>query len=122
MNFTPARVNVPWLVLGTALVAWGLVLTVDRTGLADVRHAGAMWPALIIALGVGKIVASESRRGRRSGMWLLMIGFWLGFTEYTIFGYHDTWPLLLAGAGVMVVWDVLAGPAGPDRKPEADHD
>jgi len=122
MDVTPARVNVGWLVLGTALLLWGLVLTVDRTGLADVRHAGAMWPALIVALGVGKIAASDSRRGRRAGLWLLMIGLWLGFTEYTIFGYHDTWPLLVTGVGVMVVWDALAGPTTPDRKPEADHD
>lgn len=122
MDCTPARVNVGRLVLGTALLAWGLVLTLDRTGLVDVRHAGALWPALIIALGVGKIAGSDNRRARRSGVWLLMIGLWFGFTEYTVFGYHDTWPLLVAAVGVMMVWDVLARHAAPHRKLEVGHD
>ena len=113
MDTNPARMNVGLVALGAALVAWGLLLTLHQTGVIYLRHVGALWPLLIAVLGMGKIAGSATHRGRRSGMWLLVIGLWLSLSRFTVFGYHvgyhETWPLLVVAAGAIVVWDVLAG-------------
>jgi len=109
MDSNPERVNVGRVVIGAALVAWGLLLTLHQTGMVYVRHVGALWPLLIAVVGMGKIAGSDTHRGRRFGMWLLVIGLWLSLSRFTVFGYHETWPLLVVAAGAIMVWDVLAG-------------
>jgi hypothetical protein len=109
MDSNTARVNLGRVIIGAAFLVWGLLLTLNQTGVVHVRRVGALWPLILVALGAGKIAGSDSRRGLRSGMWLLVIGLWFALNEFTVFGYHDTWPLLLVAVGVMIVWDVIAG-------------
>jgi len=112
MDSNPGPVNVGRVAIGAALVAWGLLLTLRQTGVVDIRHVGALWPLLITVLGMGKIAGSDTHRGRRAGLWLLVIGLWLSLSEFTVFSYHETWPLLVVAAGAITVWDVLTGGGG----------
>lgn len=121
MDTNPARVNLGRVVVGAAFLVWGLLLTLDRTGVVYVRHAGALWPLVLVALGVGKIAGCDSRRGLRSGMWLLVIGLWFALNEFTVFGYHDTWPLLVVAAGAMMVWDVITGSGAARSATEGEN-
>jgi len=109
MDSNTARIDLGRVVIGAVLVAWGLLLTLGQAGVIYVRRVGTLWPLLIIVLGIGKVIGSDSHRGRRSGMWLLVIGLWLALSKFTVFDYHDTWPLLVVAAGAMMVWDVVAG-------------
>jgi hypothetical protein len=83
MDDNPARLNGSRVVIGAVLVAWGLLLTLDPIGVIHVRDTGALWVLLIVVLGVGKVIGSDSHRGRRSGMWLLVIGLWLALSKFT---------------------------------------
>ena len=48
-------------------------------------------------------------RSRRSGVWLIMVGFWGLISEFHLFGFTfaTSWPLLVIGAGVLIVWRSL---------------
>ena len=109
MDSNTARIDLRRVAIGAAFVAWGLLLTLGQTGVIYVRRMSTFWPLLIVVLGIAKIAGSDSHRGRRSGIWLLVIGLWFAFSTFTVFGYHDTWPLLVIAAGAIMVWDVVAG-------------
>jgi len=77
-----------------------------------------LWPFILILLGVARLsdraVDPHGRaRGRRSAVWLLVVGVWGLINEYRMFGlsYGTSWPLLLIAAGGMIVWRSMA-PAG----------
>jgi hypothetical protein len=42
-------------------------------------------------------------------MWLLFVGGWGLLNEYRLFGIHygHSWPILLIGAGVLMVWRAM---------------
>ncbi len=48
----------------------------------------------------------------RGGIWMIFIGIWGLLTEFQVFGldYHTSWPLLIIGAGLKMVWRSLEGP------------
>ena len=82
-----------------------------------------LWPWFLIVLGLVRLTdqstdARGGTRGRRSAAWLLFIGAWGLLNEYRLFGLHygHTWPLLLIGAGVLMVVAL----DGPDHTPSAD--
>jgi hypothetical protein len=89
---------------GITLAAAGLYLA--ARGLS-IWHVFDLWPFLLIGLGLSRILSACCRRGRRSGIWLLSIGGWFALTQFTLLGYHDTWPLLLVLIGGLVVWGAL---------------
>ena len=120
MDSNTARVNLGRVVIGAAFLVWGLLLTLNQIGVTYVQRVGvgALWPLILVALGIGKVAGCDSRRGLRSGMWLLVMGLWFALNEFTVFGYHDTWPLLVVAVGAMMVWDVMAGGGAARSAPE----
>ncbi len=89
---------------GAVLVAAGVILVFHRL---DIFHVFDLWPLLIVALGISKIVGGCCAHARRSGAWLLAIGLWLALNEMTSLRYRDTWPLLLVAVGALIVWDAV---------------
>ena len=88
-----------------------------------------LWPWVLVALGLARLSdrstdANGCTRGRRSGAWLLLIGGWGLLNEYRIFGIHygHSWPILVIGAGAMVVWRALDHPprVTVPREPESE--
>jgi hypothetical protein len=68
-----------------------------------------VWPWVLILLGLARISVrrTEGRAGvSRSGVWLIFIGGWGLASELRLGGltYATSWPLLLIGAGGMIVW------------------
>lgn len=123
------RGNSGRVVVGLVIVAVGVVMLIDRTGLADIslHLSGRFWPFILIALGIARLFDPPRRRhGRpssRSGGWLLWIGLWGLVSEFHVLGldYETSWPLLIIGVGLAMVWRAFGGPRQPDEQPVQGH-
>ena len=91
------------IVFGLAVVAVGVLLTLDNLGLFDFGKIWDYWPVILILIGISKLVSG--RLG--PGLVLLVIG--TAFLLPLIFediDWHDVWdywPLFLVGLGVHLV-------------------
>lgn len=103
------------IAFGAWLLVAGILLLIQMTGVLHVGGLGHLWPLLLIALGLARLATG------RSAFWLLVIGIWFAFDEFTGYGAGETWPLLLVAAGLKIAWDALVG--RPHRRPdrEAPH-
>lgn len=121
-------VNVERMAIGLAIMALGVALVAGQFG--GLVVASRLWPLLLIALGLGRLVAPPTPRiaacdvrggvagidrglelrgfhGRRGG-WLIVIGVWLLLDQLRILRAGDTWPLLLVAFGAATVWKATA--------------
>ena len=117
MERTDERVGRPTaqLMMGLVLILVGIALMLDRITILGIE--GRWWPFIPLALGAVKFIApSASGRGtgssRRSGAWLLFFGLWGLVNEFHLFGldYATSWPLMIVGVGIMIVWRAFEGP------------
>jgi hypothetical protein len=103
------------VVFGLVVMLIGATLLIERLdwlwGFDFDLH---LWPLILIVLGLArltdpKVDADGLPRVNRSGVWLMFVGFWGLLNEYRWFGlYYDrSWPLLVMGAGAMVVWRAM---------------
>jgi len=108
---------------GVVLLALGVGLLIDRTGLLQLHHLTA--PLVLIVLGAimslehGGFVYSvpvrddegnvrfqtRQRRGLGSGLWLIWIGIWMIISQNHLWGFtfQTSWPLFIVIMGVMMV-------------------
>jgi hypothetical protein len=89
----------------------GTLLLLDRLDWWGVKLNVPLWPWILVVLGLVRLSdrstdARRCMRGRRSAVWLLFIGAWGLLNEYRLFGLHygHSWPILLIGAGALIVW------------------
>jgi LiaF transmembrane domain len=114
------------VVFGLLIMLVGGLMLLDRLDWWGVRVNVPVWPWLLIVLGLVRLAgqsrdASGCTASRRTAMWLVFVGAWGLLNEYRLFGTHygHSWPLLLIGAGVFVVWRALDPP--PPRDPQRLH-
>jgi hypothetical protein len=118
------RISQARVVFGLVVMLVGALLLLDRLGWWGVRLNVPLWPWVLVALGLARLSdrstdANGCVRGRRSAAWLLFIGAWGLLNEYRLFGFHygHSWPILLIGAGAIVVWRALDQTTGvPARR------
>jgi hypothetical protein len=104
--------------VGAWLVLSGVLLTLDQMGLVEVRSFGRLWPLLLIALGLARLLLA--REGSQSGFWLLAIGSWFALDYFLGYRVQDTWPLVIVAAGLTIVWNATVGSSRRSNS-EADH-
>jgi hypothetical protein len=120
----PARSFRPGAVIGgVVLLALGVALLVDRSGIFQVHDLVA--PLVLIALGAlitferGAFVHSvpvknddgqvrfrtRQRRGGGGGLWLIVMGVWLLIAQNHLWGltFETSWPLFIIFMGVKIV-------------------
>jgi LiaF transmembrane domain len=121
------------IVVGVIIIVVGLSLLADRFGDRELRFTSHMWPFVLIVIGVvraldGRYAPDGRSRSRRPGLWLIYLGVWGLITEFHLFGfnYGSSWPLLVIGAGLMIVGRAIdphsaSGPPGvpPELHPNA---
>jgi hypothetical protein len=99
--------------VGLVIILIGLALVTDRTGFYELHLSGQLWPLILVALGTLKVLdpgrCGGRPRSRRGGVWLLYVGCWGLVSEFHLVGfdYRTSWPLLVIGAGIIVVWRAL---------------
>ena len=94
------------LVFGALLLLFGTLLLLDNVDIIDTGPIWRYWPFAIVAVGLNKILSSESRKELGGGVWLVFLGLWLFFSIYHVFGLAlwDTWPMLLVAWGISEIW------------------
>jgi len=64
-------------VIGLAVLALGVLWTLDNLDLVDASRYMQYWPAILIAVGLAKLVTGRSGSERMSGVIWSFIGGWL---------------------------------------------
>lgn len=103
----------PKLFFGLALIAVGVVFTLERSGIIeDAGEILSYWPALLVVAGLGKLMVPGSSSGRFSGGILVLIGSWLLAERLGLvhISFWDWWPLALVALGARMVWVAFQGP------------
>ena len=112
------------ILAGIAVILAGLAMLADRIGFRDLHLSSRYWPLILVTLGVlrlsDRVRPDGSRRSARSGVWLVFVGVWGLVSEFGVFGfdYGNSWPLLIIGAGALIVWRAFEKPGacGPVRE------
>jgi hypothetical protein len=114
------RVSQARVVFGLIVMVVGSLMLVDRLDWWGFRMNVPIWAWLLIVLGVARLADQsggdqDCTKSRRLAAWFVFMGAWGLLNEYQIFGAHprQSWPLLLIGAGVFVVWGALQAPRNP---------
>lgn len=96
-------------ILGFGLIAVGVLFTLDNMGLLYADDYLRLWPLLLVALGVGQLVAASAPSERIGGAIWVVIGGWLlayelGWVRYGVF---DLWPLVLVMIGGSLIFRAM---------------
>ena len=100
------------VVFGLVVMLIGTLLLLDRLDWWGVRLNVPLWPWVLIVLGLVRLSDRSTDAQRRharapvGGVAAASSARWGLLNEYRLFGLHygHSWPLLLIGAGVMMVW------------------
>ena len=106
----------PALVLGLIILAFGVILFLDRQGLIDAsRIFPFFWPGALLAVGLFKLALSNAGSGRVWGGILAAAGIVLILDRlnYLRVSLATLWPIALIVAGLLLVWRSIEGPAEP---------
>lgn len=95
------------LVPAIVLIAVGAIFLLNNLHLVYVSEIFRYWPAILIAVGMVKLVDSSENSGRAAGGVLMGAGAFLlarslGYIEIA---FGDLWPLLLIGLGLMMLFE-----------------
>jgi hypothetical protein len=103
---TGLRHVLPRLVLGLAIALAGVLFTLDNLDVLDADDWVRYWPALLLAFGLGQMVAAVSPSERIGGAIWSFIGAWLlaDVALYLPISLFDLWPLVLVVVGALLVW------------------
>lgn len=114
------------VIIGMGIMAFGVLLLLDRLNISEVKAVWRIWPVFLLALGASKLAETWNTPEIGSGGWLVMMGTWFLAVNFHLFGltYQNGWPLLIIAVGLSMVARALVplvfprngGPAsqGPD--------
>jgi hypothetical protein len=94
------------VLLGAVLLLLGIAFLLHNFYVIDIGPVWRFWPLIIVALGLSRLLQAETPLERRRGFWWTFIGLWLFVSVAHVFGlsFHDSWPILLIGWGISLVW------------------
>ena len=100
-------------VLGLAVVALGVLFLLDNMGYVDAHDLWRYWPAVFIAIGLGKLPAARSTPERTGAVIWIAAGFLLlantlDWWEFDIWGM---WPVVLVLIGLRMIWGTMRRPS-----------
>ena len=112
----------PRLVVGIAIALFGIVLTLDRLGIADADRLLRFWPLIFVGIGVLMYFQPDNPAGRRHGtIWMgigaLLLVSTLGGARVRI--WELFWPTILILVGTRLVMQAAQANRDPAaREPE----
>jgi hypothetical protein len=107
------------------VIGIGMLFLLNNLNIFFIHDIWRYWPGILIAVGLVKMVDSPLSSGRVTGGILVGVGALfladnLGFLNLT---WGNFWPLVLIGAGLVMLWSRLAPPpAGAASIPAGAHE
>ncbi len=88
------------------LIAAGVLLLLDNFHIWDVGPIWRLWPLIIVAIGLDRLVRARTPAQRLNATWWLILGAWLFISFNKVFGlsFRETWPMLLIAWGIGLIW------------------
>ena len=105
----------PRLIFGLAIMAWGLLLTLDNFGLIDAHQYWRLWPLVLIAVGLARLAESVRIAAFAVGRGLVLVGLAFLLHNLDVVRLPQVWPLILFVVGGGIVWKALGPRARPRR-------
>jgi predicted membrane protein len=113
----PAFRLTPQVVVGMAIVIFGLALTADNLGWLDANDILRYWPLAIVAAGLGKLIQSETRSGQIFGGIVVLFGASLAAESVFHVRVHiwQWWPLAIVALGFLIMSKAFSRSVGEAR-------
>jgi hypothetical protein len=117
--------SLPGIAPALIVIGIGVLFLLNNLNIFFLHDIWRFWPGILIAVGLVKMVDSPAPHGRITGGILVGVGSLfladnLGFLNLS---WRDFWPLVLIGAGLLMLWSRLApSPAGTPTVPEGAHE
>jgi hypothetical protein len=101
------------LIVGIAVVAFGVILLLDQEGVVRAWDFWLFWPVVLIVVGLVKVLRSgggpDKPMDAAGALWgtveiVFGVVFLLGALGYPRFSFSHTWPLLIVGLGLWVLY------------------
>jgi hypothetical protein len=100
------------LLIGLVIIGLGVALLLDQEGVVRVWEVWRFWPLVLVGVGLVRLLRARCTPDRMWGMVEILFGavFQLGALGYQRFEFSRTWPLLVIGAGLWVLYGKLPWP------------
>src|SRR5207253_2411462 len=97
----------PRLLPALIIIAVGVLFLLGNLNVLDARYWMRYWPAILIAIGLVKLVDSSHAGGRVTGGVLMGVGALVLLKTLGLYdlSMHDLWPLFLIAAGLLMLWN-----------------
>lgn len=104
----------PQAVLGLVIVGVGLLLTADNLNLVESEHILRYWPLFLVAVGLTKVVQSDTTSGKVFGGVLTTLGVFMTLEEIWAIelDVDRWWPVALVVIGGFIVYRATRGESG----------
>ena len=105
----PSSRLTPRLLFGLAVMALGLLLTLDNLGVLEARSFLRWWPVVLIAMGLAKLIQPGAARERSGALIWLFVGMAFLLNSLGLLQVRKLWPLVLLVVGAAMVQRALRG-------------
>ena len=118
--------SVPGILPALVVIGIGVLFLLNNLNIFFMHDVWRYWPAILIAVGLVKMVDSPTSNGRVTGGVLVVVGglFLADTLGFLTLSWRDFWPLVLIGAGLLMLWSRLSPPwvGIPNNHPAAADD
>jgi hypothetical protein len=96
-------------VFGLVLILLGALFLAHNLDIIYVDHIGRYWPVIFILIGLVKLSESGVNAQHGSGLGWIFLGAWLFISINRLWGFdfNNSWPILIIGWGVSLLWRAL---------------
>src|SRR5262245_34261900 len=93
------------LLVGLAMMAFGILWTLDNLGIMESGPILRWWPLVIVAVGVTKLLGIGTCRNAVAGALVTLVGGWLLAEQLDLIhmSVFSLWPLMLVAFGVVIL-------------------
>jgi len=103
----------PGIIPALVVIGIGALFLLNNLNILYLHDVWRFWPVILIAAGLAKLVDTPAACDRTNGIILVVVGalILLNTLGFLHLRWRDVWPLILIGAGLLMLWNRLYTPA-----------